>query len=115
MRRRRSSGSPNKPPNGSSEDMHSIVGVGSARLMALPPPSANSTCVITGASSGICVEFARDLTTRGYNVTLVARRKDRLRELAAELGYGADLHACDVTDPNARGGLADAPGAAGKT
>jgi short-subunit dehydrogenase len=82
--------------------------------MALPPPSPDSTCVVTGASSGIGSEFARELTRRGYDLTLVARREDRLRELAAELGDGASVHACDVNDVNARAGLADALTANGK-
>ena len=75
--------------------------------MALPPPSPDSTCLITGASSGIGSEFARELSRRGYGVTIVARREDRLRELAAELHGHAEVHACDVTDPAARRNLAE--------
>src|SRR3954454_8618461 len=113
MRRRSSSGSPNRPPNGSSEDMQLILGVGSSPPMALPPPSPDSTCVVTGASAGIGAEFARELSRRGYGVTLVARREERLRELATELGERAEVRACDVTDPNARAGLAAALEASG--
>ena len=53
--------------------------------MALPPPAPGSTCLITGASSGIGAELARGLAARGLGVTLVARREERLAELAEEL------------------------------
>jgi short-subunit dehydrogenase len=74
--------------------------------MALPQPSESSTCLVTGASSGIGTEIARELAKRGHGVTLVARRKDRLTELAAELseshGVRAESVACDLSSPAAR-------------
>jgi hypothetical protein len=42
--------------------------------------------VITGASAGLGVEFARQLSKRGHRLVLAARRKERLDDLAKELG-----------------------------
>jgi uncharacterized protein len=52
--------------------------------------------LITGASSGIGEVFARKLSGRGYRVLLVARRKERLEKLAAELP-GAEALPADLT------------------
>ena len=79
--------------------------------MALPPPSPTSTCLVTGASSGIGEAIARELAKRGHGVTLVARREDRLTKLADELkpsGMRVEVIACDVSDPDARQRMIDA-------
>ncbi|MDT5301083.1 MAG: uncharacterized protein QOG79_4325, partial [Mycobacterium sp.] len=48
----------------------------------LPAASNNGVVLITGASSGIGEEFAREFARRGRHVVLVARRADKLQALA---------------------------------
>jgi len=56
--------------------------------------------IITGASSGIGAEMAREFARRGYEVVLLARRADLLDQLAKELPRATAI-ACDVTDSEA--------------
>lgn len=61
----------------------------------------NQRAVLTGASSGIGLELARELARRGYDLALLARRADLLEATARELsasGIRAVAIACDVAD-----------------
>lgn len=74
--------------------------------MSLPAPARDSTVLVTGASAGIGAELARQLAARGHGLTLVARRRPRLEQLAKEIrsahGVEVDVRKADLADQAAR-------------
>jgi len=65
---------------------------------------ATKTAVVTGASSGIGAATARRLAHEGFHVYCAARREERVRSVAEEIGGTAVR--CDVTDEEQVGKLA---------
>ena len=67
--------------------------------------------LVTGASSGVGMAAARRFVAEGATVALLARRADRLEELAEELGPAAHAFAVDVADPGRVAATVDAAAA----
>ncbi|MCR5581753.1 MAG: SDR family oxidoreductase [Pseudobutyrivibrio sp.] len=55
------------------------------------------TALITGATSGIGMEFARQLAARGYRLIVTGRREDRLQALKEELDVPVDIITGDLS------------------
>jgi len=79
----------------------------------LPPTSEDGVAVVTGASSGIGEQIAREFARRGYRLVLVARRANRLRGLAEELDGRAHVLPADLSNRDERAALPDQVAALG--
>ena len=53
--------------------------------------------LVTGASSGIGREMAKQLAARGYSLILAARNEEQLRALAQTLPVPCDIYPCDLS------------------
>jgi len=67
--------------------------------------------LITGSTAGIGLDIAQELSRRGHNIILTARREDRLKDIAEQLttdfGVKADYVVADLGDSNAPGIIFD--------
>ncbi len=68
--------------------------------------------IITGASSGLGWDMAHQLSAQGYDIIAVARRREKLEQLQAELPTKVEILCLDVTDPDQCKALAERAGEA---
>lgn len=54
-------------------------------MEVIDQPSVHPVAIVTGASSGIGLEYARELCSRGYDVVMVSNEEERLTRCAGEL------------------------------
>ncbi len=80
-------------------------------MMAKMKDIQNRTALVTGASSGLGVDFAKELAKHGANLILVARREERLKTVAEqikqEFGVDVDVIPMDLAQPDAPKALYD--------
>lgn len=74
--------------------------------MSIPTPNPEARAIVTGASSGIGTALAESLAKRGHSLILIARREDRLHDLAdrlsADHAVDVEVTPCDLADREAR-------------
>jgi len=79
--------------------------------------ASGKTALITGASAGLGRDFARLFAEDGHNLVIIARRRERLEELAAELekdtGVSVKVIAADLADPHSPKRIYEEVGGAG--
>ncbi|MCX7621703.1 MAG: SDR family oxidoreductase [Acidimicrobiales bacterium] len=78
--------------------------------MTLPAPTPDDVVIVTGASSGIGAEIARELARRGHGLVIIARRQGPLDDLATELTNSHSIRVevipADLTELDARRAIA---------
>jgi short-subunit dehydrogenase len=78
--------------------------------MTLPPPSASSVAVVTGASSGVGEQFTRQLVARGHRVVVTARREDRVNRIPGFAHVSAERVVAEALKAADRGHASVVPG-----
>lgn len=82
-------------------------------MVGIPTPDNDRAAIVTGASSGIGEAIALELSRRGHQLVLVARRTDRLHALAGSLSTKVHVLPADLASRTDRAALPDRVAALG--